>query len=137
MIVSIGTSGVVCAVSATPTADPSGTVAGFASATGDFLPLIATINAARVLDAIGVLIGADHDELSRLALAAPSGADGLALVPYFEGERTPNRPDATGALHGMRLHNTTRGASGPGRGRGSALRAGGRARRDERARRAR
>lgn len=108
VIVSIGTSGVVCAVSATPTADPSGTVAGFASATGDFLPLIATINAARVLDAIGVLIGADHDELSRLALAAPSGAEGLALVPYFEGERTPNRPDATGALHGMRLHNSTR-----------------------------
>jgi xylulokinase len=108
VIVSIGTSGVVCAVSATPTADPSGTVAGFASATGDFLPLIATINAARVLDSIGILIGADHDELSRLALTAPSGAEGLALVPYFEGERTPNRPDATGALHGMRLHNSTR-----------------------------
>jgi xylulokinase len=108
VIVSIGTSGVVCAVSATPTADPAGTVAGFASATGDYLPLIATINAARVLDAIGTIIGADHDELSRLALSAPSGADGLALVPYFEGERTPNRPDATGALHGMRLHNSTR-----------------------------
>jgi xylulokinase len=108
VIVSIGTSGVVCAVSSTPTADPSGTVAGFASATGDFLPLIATINAARVLDSIGTLISADHDELSRLALSAPSGADGLALVPYFEGERTPNRPDATGALHGMRLHNSTR-----------------------------
>ena len=107
VIVSIGTSGVVCAVSATPTADPSGTVAGFASATGDFLPLIATINAARVLDAIGALLGADHAELSRLALSAPSGAEGLALVPYFEGERTPNRPDATGALHGMRLANTT------------------------------
>jgi xylulokinase len=107
VIVSIGTSGVVCAVSATPTADPSGTVAGFASATGDFLPLIATINAARVLDAIGGLLGVDHDGLSRLALSAPSGADGLALVPYFEGERTPNRPDATGALHGMRLANTT------------------------------
>ncbi len=73
VIISIGTSGVVCAVSATPTADPSGTVAGFASATGDFLPLIATINAARVLDAIGTLLGVDHDELSRLALSAPAG----------------------------------------------------------------
>jgi xylulokinase len=107
VIVSIGTSGVVCAVSATPTADPSGTVAGFASATGDFLPLIATINAARVLDAVGALIGADHDQLSDLALSAPPGASGLVLVPYFEGERTPNRPDATGALHGMRLANST------------------------------
>jgi xylulokinase len=107
VIISIGTSGVVCAVSATPTADPSGTVAGFASATGDFLPLIATINAARVLDAVGSMIGADHDQLSVLALSAPAGAGGLALVPYFEGERTPNRPDATGALHGMRLANST------------------------------
>jgi xylulokinase len=98
---------VVCAVSATPTADPSGTVAGFASATGDFLPLIATINAARVLDAVGSMIGADHDQLSALALSVPAGAGGLALVPYFEGERTPNRPDATGALHGMRLANST------------------------------
>jgi xylulokinase len=107
VIISIGTSGVVCAVSATPTADATGTVAGFASATGDYLPLVATINAAQVLDAVGALLGADHDELSRLALSAPAGAEGLVLVPYFEGERTPNRPDATGALHGLRLHNTT------------------------------
>ena len=48
-----------------------------------------------------------HAGLSTLALSAPAGADGLVLVPYLEGERTPNRPDATGALHGMRLANTT------------------------------
>jgi xylulokinase len=107
VIISIGTSGVVCAVSATSTADPTGTVAGFASATGDFLPLIATINAARVLDAMATVLGVDHDGLSRLALQAPSGADGLVLVPYFEGERTPNRPESTGALHGMRIVNST------------------------------
>jgi xylulokinase len=107
VIISIGTSGVVCAVSATPTADASGTVAGFASATGDFLPLIATINAARVLDAIGTVLGVDHDGLSTLALSAPAGAGGLALVPYLEGERTPNRPESTGALHGLRLANLT------------------------------
>jgi xylulokinase len=107
VIISIGTSGVVCAVSATPTADASGTVAGFASATGDFLPLIATINAARVLDAMAAVLGVDHDGLSRLALQAPAGAGGLALVPYYEGERTPNRPDSTGALHGLRLANST------------------------------
>jgi xylulokinase len=107
VIISIGTSGVVCAVSATPTADVTGTVAGFASATGDFLPLIATLNAARVLDAAGLVVGADHEALSQLALSAPSGCDGLVLVPYLEGERTPNRPDATGALHGMTQHNMT------------------------------
>lgn len=105
--VSLGTSGVVSAISATPTADPSGLVTGFADATGAFLPLACTLNASRVLDAAARMLGVDHDELSRLALSAPAGADGLVLVPYLEGERTPNRPEATGALHGMRLANTT------------------------------
>ena len=53
------------------------------------------------------MLGVDLDELSRLALSAPAGAGGLVLVPYLEGERTPNRPDATGALHGLRLETTT------------------------------
>jgi len=101
VIVSIGTSGVVDMVTTEPVADPSGTVAGFADATGHFLPLIATLNAAQVLDATARLLGVDHAELSRLALSAPPGAGGLVLVPYLEGERTPNRPDATGALHGL------------------------------------
>ena len=107
VIVSIGTSGVVCAVSPHPTADPSGTVAGFASATGDFLPLVCTLNAARVLDAAAAMLRVDHAELSRLALAAPPGSDGLVLVPYLQGERTPNRPDATGAVHGLTLRTST------------------------------
>lgn len=107
VIVSIGTSGTVFATSPTPTADASGIVAGFASATGDFLPLIATLNAARVLDAVGSILGVDHVELARLALDAPPGAGGLTLVPYLEGERTPDRPDSTGALHGLQLANST------------------------------
>jgi xylulokinase len=107
VVVSIGTSGVVSAVADVPAADPTGTVAGFADATGRFLPLVATLNASRVLDAAARLLGVDHDELSRLALSAPSGADGLVLVPYLEGERTPNRPDSTGALHGLSLATST------------------------------
>jgi xylulokinase len=101
VVVSIGTSGVVSMVATSPLADPSGTVAGFADATGHFLPLIATLNAAQVLDATARLLGVDHDELSRLALSAPAGAGGLVLVPYLEGERTPDRPHATGAVHGL------------------------------------
>ena len=108
VVVSIGTSGTVFAVSETRTIDPTGTVAGFADADGHFLPLVATLNAARVLDAIGRLLGVDHAELSRLALAAAPGAAGLSLVPYFEGERTPNLPDATASLTGMTLASTTR-----------------------------
>jgi xylulokinase len=103
VVVSIGTSGVVSTVSTTPSADPSGTVAGFADATGNFLPLAVTLNAARVLDATARLLGVDHDELSRLALTAPAGSGGLVLVPYLEGERTPDKPRSTGALHGLTL----------------------------------
>ncbi|GAA1466170.1 xylulokinase [Microbacterium thalassium] len=108
VVVSIGTSGTVFAVSEQRTIDPTGTVAGFADADGRFLPLVATLNAARVLDAIARLLDVDHDELSRLALDGELGAGGLTLVPYFEGERTPNLPDATASLTGMTLASTTR-----------------------------
>ncbi|WP_334152286.1 xylulokinase [Microbacterium sp.] len=108
VVVSIGTSGTVFAVSAEPSADASGIIAGFASADGHFLPLVCTLNAARVLDVTATLLGVDHEELGRLALAAPAGSHGLTLVPYFEGERTPNLPDATATLSGMTLASTTR-----------------------------
>jgi xylulokinase len=107
VVVSVGTSGTVFASSERPSADPSGIVAGFADATGRFLPLVCTLNAARVLDAAAAMLGVGHERLSELALSAPAGAGGLVLVPYLEGERTPDRPHATGALHGLRLANTT------------------------------
>ncbi len=106
--ISIGTSGVVSAVAPTRTADGSGAINGFADATGNALMLAVTLNAARVLDAARAVLGCDVDELATLALAAPPGADGLVLVPYLEGERTPNRPDATGTLHGIRLATSSR-----------------------------
>ncbi|GAA4719689.1 xylulokinase [Isoptericola chiayiensis] len=106
--ISLGTSGVVSAVAPRRTADGSGAINGFADATGNALMLAVTLNAARVLDAARSVLGASFDELSDLALAAPAGSDGLVLVPYLEGERTPNRPDATGTLHGVRLATSTR-----------------------------
>ena len=108
VVVSIGTSGTVFAVSATPTLDASGAVAGFADAAGAYLPLVATLNAARVLDAIAELLGVDHAELGRLALEAEPGSGGLVLQPWFEGERTPSLPDATATLFGMTLAATRR-----------------------------
>jgi len=108
VVVSIGTSGTVFAVTDAPTADESGAVAGFADASGAFLPLVATLNAARVLDRVAALLGVDHEGLGELALAAAPGAGGLVLQPYFEGERTPNLPDATATLFGMTLASTTR-----------------------------
>jgi xylulokinase len=107
VVVSIGTSGTAYAVAATPAADESGLVAGFADATGRFLPLVATVNAARVLTVTARMLGTDSDGLSRLALAAPAGAQGLTLLPYLDGERSPNRPDAHGVLRGLTSSNTT------------------------------
>lgn len=107
MVVSIGTSGTVCGVAEQPTADPTGVVAGFADSTGRYLPLVCTLNAARVLDAAAALLGVGLAELADLALSAPPGADGLVLVPYLAGERTPNRPDASGAVHGLTLRTAT------------------------------
>ena len=106
VIVSLGTSGTAFAVSETPTHDPSGAVAGFADATGRYLPLVCTLNAARILDAACRILGKTHEEVGQLALAAKPGAHGLTLLPYFEGERTPNRPTATGVFAGMNLNNS-------------------------------
>ena len=108
LVISLGTSGTAFFVSDTPTFDPAGQIAGFADLTGRFLPLVCTLNAARVLDAVSKLLGVSHDEIGRLALAAKPGAQGLTLLPYFEGERTPNRPDASGLLAGITNENLTK-----------------------------
>lgn len=104
--VSIGTSGVCAMVSESRPGDASGTVTGFADATGHFLPMTTTINAAGILEAGRTLLGVDHEELSRLALASVPGARGVILLPYFDGERTPNRPHARATLTGMSTSTT-------------------------------
>ncbi|WP_100444644.1 xylulokinase [Glycomyces xiaoerkulensis] len=101
VVVSLGTSGTVFGVSDVRAADPSGQVAGFADATGRFLPLVTTLNAARVLDTFRNLLGVDHAEFDALALDAEPGAGGLTLLPYLDGERTPNRPNASGVMSGL------------------------------------
>ena len=101
VVVSLGTSGTAFAVSDLPTADPTGQVAGFADATGRFLPLVCTLNAARVLSATAHMLGVDLDRLSDLAMQAAPGSGGLTLLPYLDGERTPNLPHATGSLVGL------------------------------------
>jgi xylulokinase len=105
IVISLGTSGTVYTVSEVPTADPSGAVTGFADATGRFLPLVCTLNATKVTDTVAAWLGVDAAGLDTLALESTAGAGGTTLVPYFDGERTPNRPDASGAVAGLR--NTT------------------------------
>lgn len=106
VVVSIGTSGTVFASGDVPTADPTGVIAGFADARGGYLPLVCTLNASRVLDAAASVLGVGYAELDELALSVPD-AGGLVLLPYLDGERTPNLPDATGSLHGITRANST------------------------------
>ncbi|TFB54418.1 xylulokinase [Cryobacterium tagatosivorans] len=108
VIISIGTSGTVFAVTDDPVRDVSGAVAGFADATGRYLPLIATLNAARILDVVADLLAVSHRALGEIAESVAPGSGGVVLHPYFEGERTPNLPDATATLFGMTLANTSR-----------------------------
>jgi xylulokinase len=102
VVISLGTSGTVFARSRLAVADPTGTVDGNADPTGAFLPLVCTLNATKVTDAFGRVLGVDHDALAELALSSAPDEERPVLVPYLDGERTPNRPRARGVLAGIR-----------------------------------
>ena len=123
VVVSIGTSGTAFAVAGTPERRPERAVAGFADATGRFLPLVCTLNAARVLDAAARMLGVGLDRSRRAGAAGSRRVPAASCcVPYLEGERTPNLPDATGlAARADPEHRHPR-APGPGGGGGHALR---------------
>lgn len=108
MVISLGTSGTAFISSPVATHDATGEVAGFADATGNFLPLACTLNAAKIFDTTAKMLGMTFDEFSAAALSAPAGAQGLRLIPHFDGERTPNKPDATGSFYGITHKNFTR-----------------------------
>ena len=100
-VVSLGTSGTVYAAMTARAVDPEGVVAGFADAAGGYLPLTATLNATLAVDRVAAWLGLDRDAVE------PSG--GVTLLPYLDGERTPNLPHAAGLVAGLR-HATTGGA---------------------------
>ncbi|WP_348968022.1 FGGY-family carbohydrate kinase [Corynebacterium pyruviciproducens] len=104
--ISIGTSGVASTVSVSSVHDGTGLVTGFADATGRYLPLSCTLNGAKVLDFAARTLGVDHNGLSELALRGEPDAHGVTLLPYFDRERTPNRPDATGVFRGLTTDTT-------------------------------
>lgn len=106
-LVSLGTSAVVTTRHSSPVADPTGTVAGFADGSGAWLPLVCLLNGARVLDRTAALLGVDHDRFSSLALSAVPGAEGVTVLPFLDGERTPDLPRATGSFLGLTTDNTT------------------------------
>ena len=107
LVISLGTSGVAFTVAAQPTRDRSGEVCGFADATGRYLPLACMINCTRIVDTVAASVGMARDAALSAAGSMAPGADGLLLLPYFGGERTPNLPVATGQLLGLTGDNAT------------------------------
>ena len=107
MVISLGTSGTAFISTKTATHDQSGEVAGFADATGNFLPLACTLNAAKIFATISKTLGMTFEEFSQAALSAPIGSNGLRLITHFDGERTPNKPNATGTFYGITHQNFT------------------------------
>ncbi len=98
---SFGTSGTIYAYSDVPTVDPEGEIAAFCDSTNAWLPLLCTMNVTVATEFARNLFNLSHDELTKAVEEAPAGSDGLMLLPYFEGERTPNVPDGTGVFYGL------------------------------------
>lgn len=109
-VISLGTSGTVFARADAAVIDPDGAIAAFCDSTGAWLPLLCVMNATGVAEEVALAFATDHATLTREAAALPAGTDGLTFVPYLMGERTPDRPSATGSLHGIRPGGLARGA---------------------------
>jgi len=106
---SFGTSGTIYAHARRPVVDPAGEIAAFCSSTGGWLPLLCTMNVTAVTEQIRALFCYNHTALDRAVAAIAPGADGLVLLPYFAGERTPNVPDGTGVFFGLNGRTSTPG----------------------------
>ncbi|HIE14363.1 TPA: xylulokinase [Candidatus Bathyarchaeota archaeon] len=98
---SLGTSGTIFAYSKSPIIDPNGELAAFCDSTNAWLPLLCTMNVTVATEMMRNLFGLSHDQMTNLAKNVPSGSEGLILLPYFEGERTPNVPEGTGVIFGL------------------------------------
>lgn len=107
---SLGTSGVVMGSTRAAITDITGWVDGVCNTWGGWLPLVCTLNAAKVTDKIAELLAVSYDEYDQLALAAleliKDGNYNLNLVPYFDGERSPSKPHATGIISGITSRTT-------------------------------
>jgi len=99
---SFGTSGTIYACADKPVVDPAGEIAAFCDSTNRWLPLLCTMNVTVATEMVRTESGLDHAQFEKVASKAPAGSDGLVLLPYLEGERTPNVPDGTGVFFGVR-----------------------------------
>lgn len=102
---SLGTSGTVYAYASDAVVDPNGNVAAFCSSNGGWLPLVCTMNCTVGTELLRKLFAVDLPAFEKNLKKAPAGADGVLTVPFFNGERTPNIPDAKGCFFGLDVGN--------------------------------
>jgi D-xylulose kinase len=98
---SFGTSGTIYACAEKPVVDPEGEIAAFCDSTNRWLPLLCTMNVTVATEMMRLDFGYTHEQFASKAATVPAGSHGLLLLPYLEGERTPNIPDGTGAMIGI------------------------------------
>ncbi len=98
---SFGTSGTIYACADQPVVDPRGEIAAFCDSTNHWLPLLCTMNVTVATEMVRRDFGWDFKQFDAAVAKTPAGADGLLLLPYLEGERTPNVPDGTGVYLGV------------------------------------
>jgi xylulokinase len=106
---SLGTSGTIYACSKKPLIDPKGEIAAFCDSTNKWLPLLCTMNVTVATELVRSELGWTHDQYAKAVSKVPAGSDGLLLLPYLEGERTPNLPDGTGVWVGYRGQTSSAG----------------------------
>ncbi|MDR2482714.1 MAG: xylulokinase [Treponema sp.] len=109
LTMSLGTSGTLYGYSNTPVIDPTGNLAAFCSSTGGWLPLLCTMNCTVASEEFRGLLGLDVKAFDAEASKAPIGAEGLAVLPFFNGERTPNLPNGRASVNGITAANFKRG----------------------------
>ncbi|MDR1636356.1 MAG: xylulokinase [Treponema sp.] len=105
---SLGTSGTLFGFSGKPVIDPTGNLAAFCSSTGGWLPLLCTMNCTVATEELRGLFGLGVKAFDDEAARAPIGAEGVVVLPFFNGERTPNLPYGRASINGITAANFKR-----------------------------
>ncbi|KAK9901627.1 hypothetical protein WJX75_005679 [Coccomyxa subellipsoidea] len=101
-VVSLGTSGTLFGATKIPVLDSSGGIAPFCDSTGQFMPLLCTMNCTLAPEEVRKSFGLDHETITRLAKEEAAGCEGVNFLPFLTGERTPNWPHSSGVITGLR-----------------------------------
>ena len=108
LAMSLGTSGTLFGFSDKPVIDPTGNLAAFCSSSGGWLPLLCTMNCTVASEEFREIFALDINALNAEAAKAPIGAEGIAVLPFFNGERTPNLPRGRASVNGITAANFKR-----------------------------